>query len=410
MIERLRESKWVYVLLSVLLAVIFWYYVRAELDPSQPTWFRDVPVVQSGGTVLTRQGLTVAGLSHDTVDIRVEAPASVIESLMRNRKDISVVIDVSRCEEGENKLVYTPSWPSNVNTENLTRLDQEPDIITVTVDKLYTSTFNVEFQLRGSVAKGYQAGVAAVNPETVIVSGAVDQVSQVAKVVAILEENDLSERFAGDLPLVLLDKDGNPLTDLEVTLSADSAYVVLPIVVVKEIPLTVNVLSGGGATQDDVEIKIEPSSIMVSGAEEDLRDLTEISLGSVDLSKIISSSVLSRTIELDPSLENASGVTSATITVTISGLATRDLEVSNIVRSNVPDGYTVDVVTKARTVTIRGKAEDLEAVDASQIRIVADMSEITTVGTYPVPVRVYLDAGSSVGVIGEYNIIVNVSR
>lgn len=194
------------------------------------------------------------------------------------------------------------------------------------------------------------------------------------------------------------------------TISADSAYVVLPIVVVKEIPLTVNVLSGGGATQDDVEIKIEPSSIMVSGAEEDLRDLTEISLGSVDLSKIISSSVLSRTIELDPSLENASGVTSATITVTISGLATRDLEVSNIVRSNVPDGYTVDVVTKARTVTIRGKAEDLEAVDASQIRIVADMSEITTVGTYPVPVRVYLDAGSSVGVIGEYNIIVNVSR
>ena len=42
-----------------------------------------------------------------------------------------------------------------------------------------------------------------------------------------------------------------------------------------------------------------------------------------------------------------------------------------------------------------------------------DLSDISAVGLYSVPsskVKVYLNAGSSVGVIGENSIVVNVSR
>ena len=197
MINRLRESRWAYILLSILLAFVFWYYVRAELDPSQPTWFRDVEVEIVNGSVLTRQGLTVSELSQDTVDLYIEAPASIREALIRNRAEITVTVDVSRCVEGENKLSYDISWPESVNVENnnnVAVLERDPSVITVTVDKLYTQTFDVEFQLKGSVAKGYQAGTAVLSPETVTVSGSVDQVSQVAKVVAILEEEELDER------------------------------------------------------------------------------------------------------------------------------------------------------------------------------------------------------------------------
>ena len=231
-----------------------------------------------------------------------------------------------------------------------------------------------------------------------------------AKVVAILEDEQLDERFAGDLPLTLLDASGQVLEDLEVTLDTSSAYVVLPVVGVKEIPLTANFQTGGGATEDDIKYEIEPKTITVSGAEEDLRDLTEISLGSVDLAKVIGTNTIIRSIDLDPSLENVSGITQATIKVTVSGLSTRTFDVDNIILSNVPEGYTVTSATQVRTVVVRGKEKDLAEVDASQLRIVADMSEITTVGTYSIPVKVYLDASSSVGVIGEYSIVVNISR
>ena len=409
MIQRLRESRWVYVVLSVLLAFVFWYYVRAELDPSQPTWFSNVPVVVTNSSALTRQGLTVSALSQDTVDLYIEAPVSVRENLIRNRSELTVSVDVSRCEEGENKLTYTINYPAGVESGNVVVLEQNPQSITVTVDKLYTQTFEVEFQLKGAVAEGYQAGTAVISPETVVVSGSVDQVSRVSRVVAVLEDENLDQRFAGDLPLTLLDGEGNELTDLEVTLDTQSVYVVLPVVVVKEVDLTVNVIEGGGATVENARIEIEPQTITVSGAEADLENLTEISLGSVDLANVLNTSTLSMSVTLDLRLENVSGITTATVTVTITGLSTRSVDVDNITAGTVPQGYNVTFATQVKSVLLRGEEEALAAVDASQVRIVADLSSISSVGTYPVPATVYVDA-DGVGVVGEYSIVVNVSR
>lgn len=413
MMEHIRESKWLNILMSVLLAVLFWLYVRAELDPSQTSWFYHVPVEITGSTVLTRQGLTVANLSQSTVDLRIEGPASVLDSLSRSRKDLSVTLDVSKCTEGENKLVYTPNWPVNINTDSIVTIDRDPETITVTVEKLYTSSFNVEFQLKGTVADGYQAGTPAINPETVVVSGPAEQVSRVKKVVAVLETEDLDQRFAGDLPLILLDENGEQITDAEVTLDSPTAYVVLLVVVVKDVPLTVNFQPGGGATIDDITYEINPKSLMVSGAESDMESLSEISLGSVDLSKVVGTNTFTFPIDLDASLENVTGSTSATVTVTVNGLDTRSFDVDNIQMVNIPDGYQVTLATQVRTVKVRGKQEDLNNIDASQLSIVADLSDVDFTGLYSVPaskVKVYLNADSSVGVIGDYTVVVNVSR
>ena len=413
MMEHIRESKWLNILMSVLLAVLFWLYVRAELDPSQTSWFYHVPVEITGSTVLTRQGLTVANLSQSTVDLRIEGPASVLDSLSRSRKDLSVTLDVSKCTEGENKLVYTPNWPVNINTDSIVTIDRDPETITVTVEKLYTSSFNVEFQLKGTVADGHQAGTPAINPETVVVSGPAEQVSRVKKVVAVLETEDLDQRFAGDLPLILLDENGEQITDAEVTLDSPTAYVVLPVVVVKDVPLIVNFQPGGGATIDDITYEINPKSLMVSGAESDMESLSEISLGSVDLSKVVGTNTFTFPIDLDASLENVTGSTSATVTVTVNGLDTRSFDVDNIQMVNIPDGYQVTLATQVRTVKVRGKQEDLNNIDASQLSIVADLSDVDFTGLYSVPaskVKVYLNADSSVGVIGDYTVVVNVSR
>lgn len=413
MMEHIRESKWLNILMSVLLAVLFWLYVRAELDPSQTSWFYHVPVEITGSTVLTRQGLTVANLSQSTVDLRIEGPASVLDSLSRSRKDLSVTLDVSKCTEGENKLVYTPNWPVNINTDSIVTIDRDPETITVTVEKLYTSSFHVEFQLKGTVADGYQAGTPAINPETVVVSGPAEQVSRVKKVVAVLETEDLDQRFAGDLPLILLDENGEQITDAEVTLDSPTAYVVLPVVVVKDVPLTVNFQPGGGATTDDITYEINPKSLMVSGAESDMESLSEISLGSVDLSKVVGTNTFTFPIDLDASLENVTGSTSATVTVTVNGLDTRSFDVDNIQMVNIPNGYQVTLATQVRTVKVRGKQEDLNNIDASQLSIVADLSDVDFTGLYSVPaskVKVYLNADSSVGVIGDYTVVVNVSR
>lgn len=410
MMGRLRESRWVYVLLSIFLAIVFWMYVRLLVDPQESTSIRNVRVELLGENVLTNQGLTVAGLSSETVTLRVEAPSSVLNNLLQYRENIYVTLDVSRCAEGENSLSYKPVWPTNFNVSEVTLRGQEPANITVTVEKLYTRSFDVEFELNGKVAQGYQMGTPAIEPASVVVSGPAEQVNQVDRVVAILNQEELSERFAGDLPLTALDSLGNPITDLEISLSAESAYVVVPVVVVREVPLEVEIVPGGGATEENAKVEIDPETITISGSEADVQDITKITLRRIDLATVVGTNTFQIPISLDPSLENVSGETTATVTVTVEGLDTALFDVDNITLSSAPDGYTAVAVTQVKTVTVRGKAEDLAQVDASQIRIVADLSDVTAEGQFTVPARVYLDASSSVGVIGEYTIVVRVSR
>ena len=119
-----------------------------------------------------------------------------------------------------------------------------------------SKAFEIEFQLRGSVASGYQAGTVAIEPGTVTVSGPVDQVSQIAKAAVVLEVNELSEQYAGNLPITLFNAQGEELLDLEVTLDTEFVYVVLPVVVVKEIALSVKLVAGGGAIEENADYKI----------------------------------------------------------------------------------------------------------------------------------------------------------
>ena len=154
----------------------------------------------------------------------------------------------------------------------------------------------------------------------------------------------------------------------------------------------------------------DPPTIVVSGAEADLEGLDEISLGSIGLSDVVGTNTFTRPITLDPSLTNESGLTTATVTVTLEGLDTEVFAVNNIRTTNLPEGYSVETITKSVLVTIRGPAEELANIDASQIRVVANLSGVTTEGNQQVLARVYLDGTSTVGVIGEYSISVNISR
>lgn len=408
MMGQLKESRWVFVLLSILLAIVFWFYVRATVDPDGTTSIHNVRVETTGANVLTSQGLTISSISPQTVELRVEGPTSVRTRLLQHRSSLYMLADVSRCAEGENVVRCKPILPENYNWDELSLTDQEPASLTVTVEKLYSQSFDVHFQLSGKVAKGYQMGTPAVEPGQVIVSGPVEQVEQVEQVAAILKTEELKERFAGDLPLVPLDKQGKPLTDLEITLSAETAYVVVPVVVSKTVELTIDVVAGGGAAAEDAKVDIEPKTIVVSGSEADLEGLEKIFLGKIDLSDVVGTNTFPFAITLDPRLENVSGIGTAQVTVTVEGLSTQIFAVTNIGTTAPPNGFDVSVVTQSVTVTVRGREEDLANIDASQLQIVADLSEVNALGSRRVPAKVYLNGTSTVGVVGDYTVVVDV--
>lgn len=405
----LSSYKAPYMLLSVFLAFLFWLYVIDVEDPDQSYTYRDVATVISGENILESQGLTIASLSHDTVDLTIQAPISTLNQLSRD--NLSVTVDVSKLSAaGEFLVSYTPVVPSHINTSNLMFEGRNPLQITVEVGKLHTKILPIELDMRGSIAEGYLAGQHTISPESVTLSGSLEALAQVDRAVVIIEQENLSQRLLEEFPLLLMDAQGEILEDPTIECSETSAVVTLPIVVEREIPLVVNLIPGGGATEDHIaSLQISPASIMVSGSEEDMAGLEEISLGSIDLSKVLDQRVFTLPISLDPSLKNITGTTEATVTLTIQGLEIQTFEVSNINTANVPPGYSAAITTQMLPVMVRGSREDLDQIDPTQIRVVADLAESSTVGSTSVPATLYLDAPGNAGIAGEYTVVVNIT-
>lgn len=407
----ISQHKLPYMLLSVFLAFIFWLYIIDSVDPEQSSTFEDIPVVLLSENILENQNLTITSLSDSTVDLDIRAPRSTIYAL-RN-EGLSVTLDLSKISTtGEYQMAYTLVIPNTVNTNNLMVEARTPSQITVDVGRLYSEAFPIGLIIQGSIAEGYQAGQHTISPETVTISGTVDAVSKVDRVVVVLEQENMSSRFSGELPLVMLDVQGNPIEDTSIELSELSGFVTLPIVVEREIPLVVNFTPGGGATEDDIDrLTFSTQSITVSGAEEDMAGLEEISLGSIDLSLVTDTSKsFTFPVSLDSSLINVSGISEVSVSVVISGLDTQTFNVTNISLINKPDNTSASNSTQMRTVTVRGSQEDLAQIDESQLRIVADLTDMSAIGSTSVPVKVYLDYEGDVGVIGEYTIVVNISK
>ena len=413
---KLKESKGLYVAISILLAIAFWLYVRAENDIPVQNVVRGIPIQIMSEDVLEARGLMVSEVNPDTINITFEGSSSVVPRL--NRNNVTVTVDVSRItSEGEHDLTYTVNMPTNLNTTGGSGITRTSDVtsITVTVVPLYTREIPIEGTFVGDVAEGYQAGELEITPETVIISGEESAVNQVARAVVEVGGDSLTSTYTGELPITLLDRDGQVIENDQISLSVDTALVILPVEVVKEVPLTVNLIPGGGISQDDidryVQVDVQPESITIAGAAEDIEPVSEISLGDIDLSQIITTGTFEMPIELANELTNISGVTRATITVTIQGLETRTLSVSNFELRNVSEGFHAEMVTESIDIQIRGPGDSLDQISPSQILVVGDLTDIiSATGRYTVPARVYLNGPSDVGVVGEYNVTVQVTR
>ena len=409
-----KNRNWLYVVLSVALAVCLWVYV-SYINSSDNTYtFRNVPVEFTGLDTLEGRGLMLSAGPEQTIALDVRTSWST--ALRLSSEAISVTVDVSSIESaGTYTTGYRINYPTGVSGNSVSITGSTAQNVTYTVARRTERSVEVQGVFRGEVAEGYQREEFSFSPSTILIAGEESAVNQVDHaLVTVTRDEPLSETFSGEMPFQLIGLDGTVLDLEELNLETDvnTVQVTLPVVQLKEVELTVDLLPGGGATADNAVVTINPSTITVSGSETDLAGLSSISLGEIELGNIFSQDTFTFDIQLASGLENVSGETQATVTVEITGLTTRTLEVDNIQWISAPEGCTVELVSQVRQIQIRGSEEAVNAVIASQISIVADLTD-ATIGTQNVPARVSLNGASDVGVVGDenyYRVVVNIAR
>ena len=412
-IKRVFSSKIFYLIFSILASLTIWMYVEYIENPDVSVTLRGIRVEFLNEDYVTDRGLIITGSSTDTVSARFTGKRNIVSQLTNTK--LSATVDLAEVDTvGQYQRTYTIHYPPDTGTP-LPTYTNVTEYVTVVVDKLGKKDIPVRCAFSGSIAEGYRADTPTSDPSTLSVTGPQNVLNRISYAWVSLDRQNVSKTIDDNLPFILMDEDGHEVVSDKLTLSVDTVHVKMLVLMKKVVPLTVNLLPGAGADETNTKATIDPSSISLSGDAGTLEPLNQITLATIDLSKLtMMTSTQTYDIVIPNDTTNLNGVTTARVTVTITGLDSRHYSVTNtnIAVSNAPVGYTTEIVTTAVDVVLRGKPESLDKIIPENIRIVADLSELgSSTGVYSVPAKIYVDGDAKdVGPIADYKITVMLTK
>ena len=122
---------------------------------------------------------------------------------------------------------------------------------------------------------------------------------------------------------------------------------------------------------------------------------------------ITADSTLIFPVVLPEGVDNQSGVEQVNVEIKLPKLTTKTLRISNITYADAPDGLSVDIITKALTVTVRGPEKQVKLIRESDLSVVVNLAEAQA-GTVTTKAEVVIDSAyPQVGVVGTYPVSVN---
>lgn len=400
-------------LASLVIALALWLYVVTVVGPEYTDTFRDIPVTFQGVSALEERGLMLLMEETPTVTLELSGNRSDLNKL--SASNISVTVDLSKIyDPGKTAYRYDVSFPGNVADDAITVQSQKPTGITLEIVRKAYKDVPIEVDFNGMLSESYIKEKPVLETETVRISGPEDVVDSIETARITVELSDeTTTTLSGEYSFTLCDADREPVDAKFISVSGEAAQsvtVTVPIKRVKEIPLTVKLIEGGGATAANSTVEIEPQTIQVSGSEAQLADMEEISLGTVDLTTILEDTEFTFDIVLPEDMTNETGLTQATVNVSFPKLTTKEFRVTHFQTVNVPAGMTAEVSTKELVVTLRGSKSVIEQLIADDITVTADFSNVTA-GTQYVEVTVTVNGGGSeVGAIGTYKVLARVEE
>ena len=264
-------------LLAVILALIVWVAAVNEEDPVVHEAFPEKLAIE---IVNEPEGIELVTDITERVNVEIRAPRSSWESLTRDK--LSVVLDLNGLPSGTHNV---PIKVACID-EAVEIADWRPKSVAVKLEPFINREIQVQANLLGSVAEGFEADTPVIDPPMVIVSGAESWASRVdrAKVDVILTNNkeDVNRAYR----VSLLDKEDRVAGF--VTVSPPEVNVRVPVTQkrgYKEVPVVLGERIGRVASGYNVSgVSANPSSVLIFGPPAVIQGISYLDTESIDIS------------------------------------------------------------------------------------------------------------------------------
>jgi YbbR domain-containing protein len=195
MLKTITEN-WVLKLLSLVLALILWFFVMGEqkLERSYAVSLelKNMP-----------SGMMVANEIPSHIEVRIAGPRTLLTNMQT--EDIGISVDLKDLEPGLTTLKRLEEGFDLPGPLKVTRVS--PSLVAIKLERIRALLVPVAVTVTGEPAAGYRVGKIRVKPEKVIVEGAESEVEGVQAVpTAAVDVTGASADIVTEVPLSYLGK------------------------------------------------------------------------------------------------------------------------------------------------------------------------------------------------------------
>ena len=395
-------------LLSAVVAFGLWLYVITVVSPESEKTYYDIPVVMQNKNILTERGLMIVS-DEPNVTLALKSDRTILNDL--NESNINVIINLANIEKpGIHNLTYDISYPGNIPHNEVSVLSSSTDLITLKIENRIRKTIPIVLDYSNTaVPTGYTADKenAELDYTEIEVTGPESVINQITQAVIQVNLSNQTKTVVGEFQYTLCDKQKQAVDAEKVTVNTEKVNLLVKVEKVKEIPLRVEIVDGGGATSENCTITVDTTQIQISGSDVLLENLDSLTVGTVNLAEILENQTLTFPIVLPEGVTNQTGVEQVLVDIKLPELKTKTLKVTTITGVNAPAGLKVDITTKERQVTVRGPEDLIEQIVATDVSLIVNLAEAQA-GNHTLKADVVIaEAFAEVGVLDTYQVSVN---
>lgn len=364
------------ILISFAIALGAWFFVSIQIFPTVEESVKNIPIEVQPTEYMIQNNLQIVSALDQTVNIRIEGKrfdisgadadsfyASLDLSSVRSEGVFTVPVNVSQKIERECEII-----------------DTDPLAITVEIDKIISREFEVTATAPSiSLPDGYYVGDITATPATITVTGSSSVIEKIDRIEARSAYNGaISESHDTQSEIFIYGTNGARIVDDELTLSSEHVSVTIPVYKQKVLPLTfsyANVPSNFDI--DSLKYRIQPSTLTVAAPDGSIDFISELDIGTIDISDIRLDQIVSVPIALPEGYKNLSGNNTARIEWDLDAYGKLDFTTSNIAIKNAPDNYDVSLITNEVVISVMGPSELLSALAPADIYVTADLLGVT---------------------------------
>lgn len=364
------NSSWLDKIISVVIALILWVYVVNVINPPSSTTITGVPVQLLNQEVLAASSLAIAGTDSYTVDVVVEGARSDVIVLQADQ--VTATADLFGMSKGQNYLTVSVSVP-----EKITVTEVKSGRISVLIDELVSVQKPVSIKILDEI-QGLELGNISMQPQEISVMGAKSIVDQVRTVQIQVSHKTVTEAFSTlQLSAEAVDKEGEPVYNVRLS----NAYVELKAALyqTKTVPLEVP-LEGFPAPNMEITKTEIPEEITIKGNAQILQAVEAIAAEPLNIQGIDGDCTLPVIPILPDGIEAAEESRQLLAQFSLTAMAEVQFAYGpeDVWVYNVPDGYQVEVISDAITVSARGEAAVINVLQSTDLQPAIDAALIAS--------------------------------